>query len=220
VTAHDVAARVLEDCVLAIVRAHDVDVAEAMVRALVEGGIRVLELSLSGAAAIEAIRRVRRADLDVIVGAGTVLTVADAEAAVEAGAGFLVSPNFPADVLEWAQARDMLHIPGAFTPSEVAAVHAAGAPLIKLFPGRPLGPEYVRDLLGPFPQLKLVPTGGIDEGNAAAFIAAGAAAVAVGGALTDSRLAAAPQEVIAATRRLRAAVAQEARFDKEAPTCQ
>jgi len=109
--------------------------------------------------------------------------VADAEAAVAAGASFLVSPHLAFEVTEWAHEHDVLHVPGAFTPTELAAALDAGAELVKLFPaGRP-GPGYVRDLLAPFPSARLVPTGGVDEGNAREFLDAGAVAVAVGGAL-------------------------------------
>ncbi|HWH20827.1 MAG TPA: bifunctional 4-hydroxy-2-oxoglutarate aldolase/2-dehydro-3-deoxy-phosphogluconate aldolase, partial [Solirubrobacterales bacterium] len=130
------------------------------------------------------------APADALLGAGTVLDAAGAEAAIDAGARFLISPGLAPAVSAVARDRGVLHIPGAMTPTEVAAALDAGAPLVKLFPAAHLGPGYVRDLLAPHPGVRLVATGGIGEGNATDFLDAGVAALAVGGALdrlTDQR---------------------------------
>lgn len=167
---------------VAIVRLSEAGRAAGAARAVAEGGLRVVEVSLTTPDALEAIEEVAQ---EAIVGAGTVRDVADAERAAAAGADFLLSPHLALDVQAWAQAHDVLAIPGAMTPTDVAAALDAGAPLVKLFPAGGLGPGYVRDLRGPFPGVRLIPTGGVDLADADDFLAAGAAAVALGGALVN-----------------------------------
>jgi 2-dehydro-3-deoxyphosphogluconate aldolase / (4S)-4-hydroxy-2-oxoglutarate aldolase len=207
-TAREAAAAVEAERLVAIIRLDDAGLAVAAARAAVAGGVRVLELSLASAASAAALGDVA-AELGerALVGAGTVLSVADAEQALGAGARFLISPGLAPDVAAWARERDVLHIPGAFTPTEVIAAHSSGATLVKLFPAGRLGPAYVSDLLGPLPSLRLVPTGGVDAGNAPAFLAAGAAAVAVGSALVNPGSASDPPMLTSAAQRFRALVA-------------
>ena len=112
-----------------------------------------------------------------MVGAGTVLGVDQAKAAVEAGARFLVSPVVDPAVIETARSLDVAVMPGTHTPTEMLAAHRAGAPLQKLFPAPGIGPAYVKACLGPMPFLRIVPTSGVDESNAAAYLEAGAFAV-------------------------------------------
>jgi 2-dehydro-3-deoxyphosphogluconate aldolase/(4S)-4-hydroxy-2-oxoglutarate aldolase len=119
------------------------------------------------------------------VGAGTVLSDADARSATDAGAEYLVTPVFDERVLAAAGARSVPVVCGCTTPSEMLAAHRAGAAFIKLFPATRFGPTFVRDLLGPLPMLRIVPTGGVSANNAAEYIRAGAAAVAAGGKLVD-----------------------------------
>lgn len=201
-SASEAAARIERERAIAIVRLSEPGGALGAARAVVAGGLTVVEVSLTTPDALLAIAGLteRGADplvgagltepsADALVGAGTVLSIADAERAVAAGAGFLLSPHLTLDVLAWARARDVLAIPGALTPTDVAAALAAGAPLVKLFPARAFGPGYVRDLLGPFPAARLVPTGGVGPDDAGAYLDAGAAAVAFGGALVDDRSA-------------------------------
>jgi 2-dehydro-3-deoxyphosphogluconate aldolase/(4S)-4-hydroxy-2-oxoglutarate aldolase len=180
-TAADVVETIERERLMAIIRIDGAAQAGRAARALFAGGIRVLEFSLAGEGALDALEKVR--DLDAVVGAGTVLDTDQAEAAVAAGAQYLVAPGFDADVLAWASAAGVLHIPGAFSPTEVLTADRAGAPLVKLFPAGRLGPAYVGDLLGPLPHLRLIPTGGVDERNVAPFLETGAAAVALGSAL-------------------------------------
>jgi 2-dehydro-3-deoxyphosphogluconate aldolase / (4S)-4-hydroxy-2-oxoglutarate aldolase len=204
-TARDVAAAVEAERLIAIVRLDDVARAVDAARAVVAGGVRILEFSLASEASTAALTEVAGGfGDDAVVGAGTVLTVADAERAVRSGAAFLISPGLAPEVAAWARDRDLLHIPGAFTPTEVIA---AGTPLVKLFPAARLGPTYVADLLGPLPSLRLVPTGGVDAANAPAFLAAGAAAVAVGSSLVNPVSAADPAALTSAAHHLRAQVA-------------
>jgi 2-dehydro-3-deoxyphosphogluconate aldolase/(4S)-4-hydroxy-2-oxoglutarate aldolase len=185
-TAPDVAAAIESEQVVAIVRIDDAREASDAARALVAGGIRVLEFSLAAACSLDAIEAVRDLSGEAIVGAGTVLTVADAQAAVDAGAQYLVAPVVDAELLAWSRTAGVLHIPGAFSPTEIFAASRAGAQLIKLFPAARLGPRYVADVLGPLPHLRLIPTGGIDETNTAEFLNAGAAAVAIGSSLAQA----------------------------------
>jgi 2-dehydro-3-deoxyphosphogluconate aldolase/(4S)-4-hydroxy-2-oxoglutarate aldolase len=173
---------------LAIVRLEPPRLAVTAARDLAESGIRAIEFSLAGAGGLDALRSAAsELAATTLVGAGTVRTVSDAERAVDAGACYLVSPHLAWEVSAWAREHDVLHIPGAFSPTEVAAALDAGAPLLKLFPAGQAGPDYVRDLLKPFPEARFVATGGIHLDNAQAFLDAGAAALAVGGSLAGAR---------------------------------
>jgi 2-dehydro-3-deoxyphosphogluconate aldolase / (4S)-4-hydroxy-2-oxoglutarate aldolase len=169
---------------LAIVRTRDADHAVAALGALASAGVRVAEVSLSEPNGLEVFERccARPAD-GLLLGAGTVRTVEQAEQALALGAAFLVAPGLDLDVLAFAAERDVLHLPGVLTPTEVDRALLAGAPALKLFPGDRLGPGYVTDLLGPFPGARLIPTGGIETATAPAYLAAGAFAVAFAGAL-------------------------------------
>lgn len=163
---------------------HAVEIAEALAR----GGLSVLEYTMSGEGALDCVTQVRAALGDrVCVGAGTVLDAADAEAAIAAGARFIVTPAVVPDVIAVCRGHGVPVVCGALTPTEVLAASRAGADLVKLFPARLGGPAYVRDLLGPFPQLQLVATGGVGAANARAFLDAGAVAVAVGGNLVSEK---------------------------------
>lgn len=178
---------------ISIVRLESEAAIAAAAEALATAGVRVLEVSLAVSGALTALRRLRDALGErLTLGAGTVLTAHDAAAAVDAGARFLVSPNLDRQVIDEARRLEVLHIPGALTPTEVVNASATGARLIKLFPASRLGPGYVKDLLAPLPDLELVPTGGVDRSNAAEFLEAGATALAVGGALVNERRLATP----------------------------
>jgi 2-dehydro-3-deoxyphosphogluconate aldolase/(4S)-4-hydroxy-2-oxoglutarate aldolase len=183
---------------LVIIRRPDLD--DAIVDALRDAGIKVIEISLVSERATQTIARWRERHSDLVIGAGTVTSADDAERAVEAGASFLVSPGLHPGVTESAQALGVPSIPGALTPTEIHACTLTGARLIKLFPASQLGPGYLHDLQGPFPDVRLLPTGGIDEANARDFLDAGAAAVAVGGAIV--RPDADPETIEASARRL------------------
>ncbi len=178
--------RVLGARLIAVMRGFTPKQAVRAGKALATGGARVLEVSLVDPEAITSIGEMRRELGDeCLVGAGTVLTKSQAEAALEAGADFLFSPGSEIGVLEAAQERGRLAIPGVLTPSEVSVALGLGMPLVKLFPAEPLGPAYLRQLLGPFPQLRAVPTGGIGTGNASAYMEAGAVALGAGTSLAN-----------------------------------
>ena len=150
--------------------------------ALLAGGVSAFEVTLDSPDAIDAIRSLteRHADGSLLVGAGTVLDVASATAAIQAGARFLVSPHTDVELIAWAADRGMPFFPGAFTASEILAAWRAGAAAVKLFPASAVGPAYVREMRGPLASVPLIPTGGVTADSAAAFMAAGALAVGVG----------------------------------------
>ena len=185
---HGVVLEILARRLIGIIRMkryhHAVEIAEALTR----GGLTILEYTMSGEGALDCVTAVRAALGDrVCVGAGTVLDATAAEAAIAAGARFLVTPAVVPEVIEVGRRRDVPVVCGALTPTEVLAASRAGADLVKLFPARLGGPGYVRDLLGPFPQLQLVATGGVSAENARTFLDAGAVAVAVGGNLVSEQ---------------------------------
>ena len=173
-----VSAAVSASGVVAVLRAPTADGFSAVADVLVAAGVTALEVTLTSRGALEAISGLRRQlSGDVVVGAGTVLTDDDAKAAVDAGAAFLVSP------VGGVGPQSVPLYPGAFTPTEIHVAHRAGAPLIKLFPAGGLGPGYLKDLRGPLPDVRIMPTGGIGLDDIAKWLTAGAVAVGVGGPL-------------------------------------
>jgi 2-dehydro-3-deoxyphosphogluconate aldolase/(4S)-4-hydroxy-2-oxoglutarate aldolase len=160
--------------------------------AVIEGGLDVVEVPLGAPGALAAVRALAERFPSALVGAGTVLSEADARAALDAGARFLLSPVLRPEVVAAAHARDVAAVPGAFTPTEIDACMRAGADLVKLFPADRLTPADLRVLLAALPDAPLVPTGGISATDAAEWLAAGAVAVGVGGALIRAPERAAP----------------------------
>jgi 2-dehydro-3-deoxyphosphogluconate aldolase/(4S)-4-hydroxy-2-oxoglutarate aldolase len=152
--------------------------------ALVAGGVRVMELTLNEpeAAALASIRSLAAAadGLGALVGAGTVLTIDAAQRAIDAGARFIVSPHTDTALIMWCADQGVPCFPGALTPTEIGAAWTAGASAVKLFPASAVGPGYLTQIAGPFPDIPLVPTGGVSAENAAAWIKAGALAVGMG----------------------------------------
>ena len=167
---------------IAIARRLDAGAAGSLAGALSAAGIGVLEVTMDDAAAVDVVAAL--AVTDLLVGAGTVMTVDDAESAAAAGARFVVSPHTAPDVISWAAAAGVPVLAGAFTATEVVRAWDAGASAVKLFPASVGGPDMVRDLRGPLRDVPLVPTGGIDASSARAYLDAGAVAVGVGSWLT------------------------------------
>ena len=158
-------------------------------RALVAGGISTFEVTMGTPNALDVIREIRATFGDsVLVGAGTVLDPETARLSMAAGAQFLVAPSLNVDLIRFARRYSLVVIPGALTPTEIVTAWEAGADLVKVFPVRALGPSYLRDLLAPLPQMRLVPGGGVTIENAGDYIRAGAVAVGVGGELLSSQL--------------------------------
>lgn len=181
VASEDVIAQILETRVITVLRGFTPDQALRAGRAFAESGVCVLEVSLVDPHALASIEQLRE-DLDdrCLVGAGTVLTEADAEAALAAGADFLFSPGLNRGVMAVAEMRNVLAIPGVLTASEITSALALGAQLMKLFPAEPLGPGYLKQMMGPFPDIRMIPTGGVSKANAAAYLEAGAVALGTG----------------------------------------
>lgn len=191
---------------IAIVRLDDLSEAVAISNALVEGGLTALEFTLTNRAALEAVADARAVLGETAqVGVGTVLDAEAAQAAIAAGAQFLVTPVVRRDVIGEGRAQGIPVACGAYTPTEIWDAWQAGAALVKVFPARALGPAYIKDVLAPLPDLKLVPTGGVDLENCAAYIKAGAYSVGIGGNLVDPKLVAA-KDWAELTRRARAYV--------------
>ena len=144
-----------------------------------------IEITMTVPNAVQLIADLSRALPDALIGAGTVTDPGTARAVIDAGAKFVVSPVFRPRIIEACHERDVPALPGCFTPTEILAAWESGADLIKIFPATSLGPGYIKDLRGPLPMLKVMPTGGVSRSNAADWIRAGAAAVGVGTAMVD-----------------------------------
>lgn len=185
-TPEDVVRRITETRVIAILRGFTSEQALEAGRALAQGGACVLEVSLVDDQALLSIERLREElGSRCPVGAGTVLTEAEAGSALAAGADFLFSPGLNREVMEVARTHGALAIPGVLTASEVSSALALGAPLMKLFPAEPLGPAYLKQMLGPFPGIRAIPTGGVNLANAASYLEAGAVAVGAGTSIAN-----------------------------------
>src|SRR5579872_1388075 len=184
----DVIRRIGEIGIVPVVRASSVDEANRAVEAICAGGIPVVEITMTVPNAVSVIRElVQRRAGDVLIGAGTVTNAEQAESCLRAGAQFLVSPGLSVSVLNVAKVHERLAIPGALTPTELMNAHEHGARLVKIFPcGNVGGAKYLKSLRAPFPNALLIPTGGVNAGNAGDFIAAGAFALGVGADLVDA----------------------------------
>jgi 2-dehydro-3-deoxyphosphogluconate aldolase/(4S)-4-hydroxy-2-oxoglutarate aldolase len=174
---------------LCIVRAPAIPDPVGLAGALVDAGLPLVEFSLTTPDALNLIEQASTVD-GVLLGAGTVLTAAAARDAISAGARFLLTPGVRPDVAVEALRLGVPVVLGAMTPTEVAAALDAGSTAVKVFPAARLGPAYVKDLLGPFPNAPLVMTGGLHAGNAAEYLAAGALAVTAGSGVVAPALAA------------------------------
>jgi 2-dehydro-3-deoxyphosphogluconate aldolase/(4S)-4-hydroxy-2-oxoglutarate aldolase len=174
---------------IAIVRLDDLEQAVEISRALLAGGITAQEFTLTNPHALEALAEVQR-ELpgELLTGAGTVLDADMAQSALAAGAEFLVTPAFLPDVIMVGRRAGVPVVSGAFTPTEILGAWRAGADLVKVFPAGGVGPAYIKDILGPLPTIPLVPTGGVNLRNCAAFLAAGAYTVAIGSSLVSREL--------------------------------
>jgi 2-dehydro-3-deoxyphosphogluconate aldolase/(4S)-4-hydroxy-2-oxoglutarate aldolase len=187
-TMDDVVRRIGEIGIVPVLRAASVHEATRAVEAIWNGGIPVVEITMTVPGAVSVIREVTKQYGDkILVGAGTVTNSEQAESCIRAGAEFLVSPGVALSVLSVARASEKLAIPGALTPTELMNAQEHGARLVKIFPcGSFGGAKYLRALKAPFPSAYLIPTGGVNAGNAAEFISAGAFALGVGADLVDA----------------------------------
>jgi 2-dehydro-3-deoxyphosphogluconate aldolase/(4S)-4-hydroxy-2-oxoglutarate aldolase len=184
--------QVLDCGIVAIVRSADPGPLVEVVKALADGGVTVTEVTLTVPNALDVIREAKRQVGDrVLLGAGTVLDAETARAALLAGAEFIVSPNTNPDVIQLCRRYDKLVMPGAFTPTEVVTAWEAGADIVKVFPADVVGPTYFKALRGPLPQVKLMPTGGVDLTTATDFLKAGAVCLGIGTQLVEPKALAA-----------------------------
>src|SRR5258708_27657799 len=173
--------------VVAVIRLKDPATLRAVVDAIAEGGVRALEVTMTVPCAVELIRELAPAVPDgFLLGAGSVTDPATARAVIDAGASFVVGPVFRPDVIAACHERDVPVMPGCFSPTEILAAHESGADIVKVFPATMLGPQFIKDVRAPLPQVKLMPTGGVTLDNAGDWIRAGAVAVGVGSALLDA----------------------------------
>ena len=173
--------------VVAVIRMKEPDRLRAVVDALAAGGVRALEVTMTVPRAIELIGEIAATlPSSFWLGAGTVVDADTATRVIDAGARFIVSPVFRPEVIEAAHKRDVPAIPGCMTPTEILAAWDAGADVVKVFPATALGPGFLKDVRGPMPHVKLMPTGGVTLDNAGEWIRAGAVAVGVGTALLDA----------------------------------
>jgi 2-dehydro-3-deoxyphosphogluconate aldolase / (4S)-4-hydroxy-2-oxoglutarate aldolase len=195
-----------------VLRAKNAKQAHAVVEAMIAGGVTVVEVTMTVPGAIDLLRELKqRHGAKLLLGSGTVTTAKEAEATIEAGAEFVVSPSLHPEVIAATKAAAKLSIPGALTPTEVIAAHRAGADYVKIFPCSAVGgAPYLKALLAPFPFLKLIPTGGVTLQTAEGYFKAGARALGVGSDLVN--LAAIdegkPEAITAAARGYLALVSQ------------
>ncbi|MGA2624938.1 MAG: bifunctional 4-hydroxy-2-oxoglutarate aldolase/2-dehydro-3-deoxy-phosphogluconate aldolase [Bacteroidota bacterium] len=184
----DVLKRLFESGVVAVIRMNDRQRVARVIDAIRLGGVDCIEITMTLPGAIEVIADLgSKAGTDVVIGAGTVTDPETARAVIDAGAQFVVSPIFDPRIIACCRERDVVSIPGCYTPTEIFAATAAGADIVKVFPARELGPGYLKDLAGPFPNLRLMPTGGVTIENVGEWVAAGAVAVGIGSELLDKK---------------------------------
>src|SRR5436309_2227122 len=180
--------RVLDRCIVAVIRAESpeklVDVAEA----LVAGGVEVMEVTFTVPRATQVLEKVaENLGSRILLGAGTVLDTQTARTAILAGAEFIISPAVNIEVIELCRRYSKLAMPGALTPTEVVTAWQAGADIVKIFPSELTGPKYIKALRAPLPQIRMMPTGGVNLDTAEEFLKAGACALGIGGSLVEPK---------------------------------
>ena len=184
-----ISARLTQPGIIAVVRTREPAHVPSICEALLAGGVHAIEITFTVPNAVAVIRDARKKfGPPALIGAGTVLNVADCQAALTAGAEFIVSPIKRLELVEVAHAADRPIMLGAYTPSEALTAHEAGADFIKIFPADKLGPAYIKALRTPLPMLKIVPTGGVDLTTASDFLEAGCAALGVGSSLLTEEI--------------------------------
>lgn len=183
--------RILDCGITAIVRVDTSEGLMAVVEALDKGGVNVVEVTMTTPNALEVVKEASARFGDrVLLGVGTVLDAETARAAILAGAQFIVSPITDEATIRLVHRYSKVMMPGAFTPTEVVRAWELGADVVKIFPTSSVGPQYIKDLKGPLPHIRMIPTGGVTLETAAAFLRAGAAALAVGSNLVKKQLVA------------------------------
>jgi 2-dehydro-3-deoxyphosphogluconate aldolase/(4S)-4-hydroxy-2-oxoglutarate aldolase len=180
--------QVLDCGIVAVVRSPDSQQLVEVARALADGGVSVIEITMSVPNALEVLRQVRQALGErILLGAGTVLDPETARGVLLAGAEYIVTPTLNLEVIRLCRRYSKLVMPGALTPTEILTAWEAGADIVKVFPAEVVGPAFFKSVRGPLPQVRLMPTGGVDLTTAAAFLKAGACCLGVGGQLVDPK---------------------------------
>lgn len=186
-TSQDIARRIEQLGVVAVIRLRDPGRLRAVVAALAEGGVRALEVTMTVPGAVQLIAELASTlPPGFLLGAGTVTNTDTASAVIAAGARFVVGPVLRRDVIRVCHERGVAAVPGCFSPTEILDAHESGADIVKLFPATALGPQFIRDVRAPLPEVRLMPTGGVTIENAGDWIRAGAVAVGIGSALVDA----------------------------------
>jgi len=180
--------RILSSGVVAVIRMKDTQRLLKVIEAIRIGGVKSIEITMTVPGAVDIIGElVKSVPDDVLIGAGTVTDVGTAKAVIKAGARFVVGPILNLEVVRHCRAEDIVVMPGCFSPTEIFAGWNAGADVIKVFPATSLGPKYFKDLKGPFPDIRLMPTGGVSIENVGEWVKAGAVAVGIGSDLLDKK---------------------------------
>jgi len=180
--------QILSSGVIAVIRMKDTQRLVKVIEAIQAGGVKCIEITMTVPSAVDIISHIsRNAPAGVIVGAGTVTEKSAALDVIKAGARFVVGPALNLDILDVCRESDTVCMPGCFSPTEILAGWNAGADVIKVFPATSLGPKYFKDIAGPFPQIRLMPTGGVTIENVGEWVAAGAVAVGIGSDLLDKK---------------------------------
>ncbi len=175
----------VESGVVAVIRTKSTEQLLKVARAIREGGVKCIEVAMTTPDALGVIEDVTAEVEDVLIGAGTVLDPETARSAILAGAEYLVSPTLDYEMVEMVERYGKVVAPGTFTPTEIMNAWEAGADIVKVFPASRLGPKFISDVKSPLPQVSLMPTGGVNQNNAADFVEAGADVICAGSALID-----------------------------------
>jgi len=184
-----VVARIKAERAVAVIRTDSIERALGAATAVIAGGFRAIEITYSFPDAAAAIEKLAEAnENDLLLGAGTILNREQVHEAVGAGARFLVSPCVLPEVIDTAHELQVAVIPGAFTPTEIYTAYSLGADIVKIFPAVKFGPEYLKAVRGPLPQIPIMPTSGVDSSNVAEWFRAGAVAVGAVGSVFDPAL--------------------------------
>ncbi len=187
-TRSDTLSQMLASGVVAVIRMKDSKRLLKVIEAIRGGGVKSIEITMTVPGAVGIIAElVKTAHEDVLIGAGTVTDVDAARAVADAGARFVVGPILNLDVVRYCHQQNLVVIPGCFSPTEILAGWNAGADVIKVFPATSLGPKYFKDLHGPFPDIRLMPTGGVTIDNVGEWVKAGAVAIGIGSDLLDKQ---------------------------------
>lgn len=180
--------QIIDSGIVAIVRSQDAKQLVGVAKALADGGVRAVEITMTVPDALSVIREVHRELGDrIILGAGTILDTETGRAAILAGAEYLVSPVLNLDLIKLCNRYDKGIMPGVFSPTEILTAYEAGADVCKVFPAEVLGPAFFKAVRGPLPQVKMMPTGGVDLTTAAKFLEAGACCLGVGSQLVEPK---------------------------------